>query len=457
MPLGRWDLFAPMFVLESRTPGIDLADIADDIVALVYTDGSRRMDKCVFTLRNPDLKYTNDPRWTGGIKFALKWGYRNEVSALRLMVVTGAKPTFPQEGMPMISVTAYDLGRDMAHGARPRNWGTRSAADIARVVATEWGFDADIEDSGDRRRQARIQPANTTTYEFLRKLADDVGFDFFMDGNTLHFHREDTGAAPSHAFLYYRDGEGVLQSFEPEVRDARPPATAASGVNHNGTAGHSAQTGTAATDPRTAASLAQMRAADLRVSRELLRGQASAARRVELIQARVNIQRAISSLRPAATPAETRARVTIQANGTYRVDHVPITHPTPETSPTVQARHASAAQTRIEMRAVRASAEFIGQPRLRARQVIQIDVVDQLYSGLWRVQEVSHRIDSQGGYRTTAKLVRNGLNKRTTVPANQRNNHTQQPPPEDLRRLTLSNHSNQRWQRTRTLAVGGNS
>jgi phage protein D len=357
---GYRDMFAPRFILEAAD-GSDLADIIGDTVSMTYTDATKGMDKVVLAVRNPRLKYANDKRFEHGFRLKLKFGYPSNFSETRTVIVVQAAPSFPA-GMPMIQLTAYDTGRDLAMGAKARNWGRVTSSYIAEQVASEFGLRADVESSDDERPQHRIQPANVTSYEYLARLAHALNWDFYVENDTLHFHNMKTNEAPSHTFKYFLDGGGILKDFTPSVKAAKPPATRHAGTNAAGTAAHSARTGPG----------------DARSTRNPARREIN----TERVDART-------------VPASSREG---------------LTHATPETHPETQARHARAQQTRLDMSAVEATAELVGQPRVRARQMIEIQVIEQRYTGLWRVKESTHKIDERGGYTTSLKLTRHGLN-----------------------------------------------
>lgn len=379
-PSGYDDYLAPRFLLTGED-GTSMSDVIDDITAMSYEDVAHGMDRVTFNVRNPDLKYANDARFLHGFRFRLKFGYFSSFTTERLVIVTGAAPTYPN-GMPMITLTSYDQGRDLAMGTRPRNWGSITSSQIAQQIARDFGMNSDTDDSADGRRQSRVQPANMSPFEYLNRLSEHLGWDFYVDANTVHFHRMRTGAQAVAEYTYFKDGRGVMKDFQPSVKAARPPATRHANTDAAGRAASSAQTGQNASDARSNTNTAQY-VMDVFVEN----GRGGRTRRL----------------------AE------------------PVVHHTPETDPRRQADHARAHQTRLEMAAVKASASLIGQPLLKSRDVIRVDVQEQRYSGLWRIDKAVHTIDAQGGYNTNLELSRRGLNtgpRTNRSPTNQTNNNT---------------------------------
>lgn len=353
------DMFGPRIIMQSVPPENDLSDIIADIASLTYSAASRGMDKAVFLVRNEGLKYKDDPRFRANQKYQLRFGYSTWFSGIKKMIVVRSHPTYAM-GMPMIELTAYDAGRALALGTTPRNWAGRTSSEIARATAALYGLEVDIEDSRDARgrNQHRIQPASMTPYEYLDALADRIGWDFYVDGGTLHFHSMRTNAAPSSVFRYYTDSRGILKSFSPDVKAAKAPRLSRAGAGGR----HPAAPATSPSSPRSAAAGARWR-----VSTEINHGEKV----------------------PGAATA-----------------------PTAETDTHVRALTMAALQTKIDMAAVTATAELVGCPSAMAREIIDIQGVDSEYAGLWRIKTADHRIDPQGGYSTTLKLHRLGLGTR---------------------------------------------
>lgn len=384
-------LFAPRIVLEPEPGTKDLVDIAADIISMEYKSASRGMAVCSLAIVNDGLKYANDDRFKVGFKFRLKFGYPGNFTTEKRLIVTGSAPVYPN-GMPVISLTAFDLGRTMMT-SRAKCWGRLSSSEIAQKIASMHGLKSDTDQSKDWRRHSRMQPANISAFEYLDRLAGEIGYDFWIEGETLSFKILDTNQPPAARFTYYKSGTSILKDFSPSVRAASPPTRPTAGTNRAGTAATHANP--TANGPRPAA---------------------------DLTNRRVGFDMGDTSTFVTAVHA-TEGPVT----------------PTPSPHPEIQRRRAQAQQYRMEMRAVTASAETIGFPTLMARKIIQVDVTERRYSGLWRIEEATHSITADGGYTTALALSRSGTNttrRRQGHPpttANQQNNAANAPPSQTFR------------------------
>lgn len=373
---GWLDLFAPRVLFESLPGGVDVRDFNLDLVDFKYKRSVRKIDKATITLSNVDLKYANDSRFDREIRLRVRWGYPGGLSSVKDMVVTQVAPNLGA-GVPQLVMTALDSGQNLAT-VGSRNWGSVQSSDIAHAIARRHSLQTDIVASGDRRNEHRVQTGATTDYEFLARLADRINFDFWVDGQTLHYRPVDTSALPRHRFVYYIDGSSTLKSFHPTVKKGKLHRRHVGGVSQAGSP--SVET------PR-----------------------------------RAPTERGLGShyVFGINTPA---ARAGVIENPDNQV----AVTPSPETSPTIRARHASAAQHQAEMDAAHMQIELVGNPTLEIRDVIDIFVIERRYSGLWRIEELEDHYGSHG-YSTSGKVKRAETNAAPTVvsgsqvPTNERN------------------------------------
>lgn len=374
---GWLDLFAPRVLFESLPGGVDVRDFNQDLVDFSFHRSVRKMDKAIITISNIDLKYANDPRFDQEINLRVRWGYPGGLSSVRDMTVIQVAPNLGA-GVPQLVMTALDSGQNLSTvGAR--NWGAIQSSDIAREIARRHNLQPDIVPSGDRRSEHRVQTGAVTDYEFLARLADRINYDFWVENQTLHFRPVDTSALPRHRFVYYIDGSSTLKSFHPTVKKGKLYRRNVGGVSQSGA--HSVES------PR-----------------------------------RAPTERGLGShyVLGINTP---RARAGVIENP----DAQTAVTPSPETDPTVRARHASAAQHQAEMNAASMQIELVGTPTLELRDVIDIYVIERRYSGLWRIEELEDHIGADG-YTTMGKVKRAETNASpavasgSQVPSNQRNN-----------------------------------
>jgi len=351
--------------LELRQPRIFIeadGSLAEDMIPFItrfeYEDEEAKIDKLTLTVANPGLRFKDDRRFQEGCRFRIRFGYLTDISDVKNTVIAHARPHFGS-GMPTIEMVAFNLQKDMNKKSNPTNWGPISTSDIARKIADRYRFDVDIEESNDSRRQHRVQPAGSTDIQYLMNLAKELNFDCYIEGTTLHYHRKRYDTPSGLEFVYFTEGTSTLLKFEPDVDMTSPPATSKAGTDPK--SGETEGKGRNGNEAR--------RALDTNNGRD-----------AGLIPNRAG---------PHAYKGE---------NGLVGPSH--------ETDPRVIAAHGAAAAQRVDMKAIKASAEMVGTPRLRARTMIRISGVDQQYTGNWRVAKSKHVIEPKGVYRTQVALRR---------------------------------------------------
>lgn len=349
------DVYAPRFFLEAD------GALANDLIPLCtkfeYEEEEKKLAKLHLTFANPAMRLMDDPRFSEGVKFRVRFGYLNDMSDIKEATIAHARPHYGGTGMPTVEMVAMNL-QNMNKAANSVNWGPISSSDVAKKVAERYGYKTKIEDSKDGRRQARVQPAAVTDLQFLMGLAKPLHWDCYLDKDTLHFHPIEYTGVSELEFIYYTDRAGTLLKFDPDVNMTAPPAVK-----------------TASSDPKHGEGVEKGR----EIGEERRKGYSSKA-----------------------------------AFGTNYI--VTASH---ETDPHVVAAHGESDKKKIDMKAIKSSAEMIGTPRLMARKMIRISGVDKIYTGNWRVNKVKHTIDTHG-YKTHVNMSRDAGKAKTP----EQNQHT---------------------------------
>lgn len=349
------DIYGPRFFLEAN------GSLADDMIPFItkfeYEDDETKFDKLTLTVANPGLRFKDDSRFKEGVRFRARFGYLSDISDVKNVVIAHARPHFGA-GMPTIEMVAFNLQHDMNKSANPINWGTISSSAVAKNVARRYNFETEIEESGDARRQARVQPAGVTDIQYLMTLARALNWDCYIEGTKLHFHPKRYDATASLEFVYFTDSRGTLLKFEPDVNMTSPPAVQVAGTDSKD--GHTTTDGRPP-QPR--------RALD-------------------------------------TTNARTAGLIAGKGGPTAYKGESGLVGPSHETDPRVIKKHGEAAAQKVDMNAIKASAEMIGTPQVKVRQMIRISGVDQQYCGNWRVSKSKHVIEPKGVYRVQVALKR---------------------------------------------------
>jgi phage protein D len=357
---GYSEVYAPRYFLEAN--GKLATDIIPYVTKFEYEEEEGKSDKLTISVANPGLLFKDDARFKEGAFFRVRFGYLTDISDLKNAVIAHAKPDYGS-GMPSIQMVAFGLTKAMNTRANPVNWGAISSSDVAKRIAAKNNYKLDeITESNDSRRQSRVQPAGMTDFQFLLNLAKKLNWDCYVEGDQLHFHKKKYDAVATLEFQYFTDGVGTLLKFSPDVNMTKPNGVeVASADNKHGTS--------------------QSGGGDERMRNW-------------------NQQEAVKGAmfyRQRRTGGEA------------------MSHPSSETDPKVVAAHGLASAQKVDMNAVKATAEMIGTPRLAARTMVRFTGIDQQYSGNWRVSKVKHSIDPKGVYKTHCNLKRDAAKKDTAA------------------------------------------
>jgi len=389
-------VYAPRFSLE--IDGENAADIARDVKQFSYSDDEDKSDELTLILVNKGLKYIDDPRFEEGITMRARWGYPGDVSEVMQCVLSKAKPGFPQNGIPTMIVKGFDLSREMHRGGNPQNWGSVQSSDVARGIADRYSLNTDIEDSDDERSDSRIQAAGITDIQYLKQLADQINWDVYVEGSTLHFHPKRYDARPKFEFTYYSSKVGTLLDFNPNVKMTKQARTGKAGADTKSGESSGSENKEGDSDGSPNASLGDF-LIDTNSGEFSGRTKGSGSNS--------------NQSRPNPAAGEPWSLI---GNTAYfkmkAIEQQVLSLNSPEKSEKVRNKHSAAAQAKIDMNAVEASATMIGTPQLRAKQNITLKGVGKRYSGIWRVKKSTHTIMPESNIYTVAcTLTRNALSK----------------------------------------------
>jgi len=334
---------------------------------LSFTSSEKTNDKCDFTVLNTDLRFPDDPVFDCGASLAVAWGYTGHMSPVREMVVTKYTP-----GWPDFKVECVGKGALMHKFQDAKTWDNVKRSDVATEIAEKWGYGEGFRDIEDTEE---IYPTITKTMQtdaaFLKKMADRESkkgskFVFYVDYTGLHFHRERLGIAPTKVYQFIPDStdEGDLKAFptfDAVSVQANPGKVTATGVD-----------------------LTKNKKVEGTASNEDTPGRPSLGSHV-ITFARQGTHTIAEKQAAAETTATTGARSDEEAK-----------------------KQATAAFSKSSGKASKCSVHLIGDPRLIARHIIEIQRIGKRLSGKYCITEAKH--DIKGGDYTLALKLRRDAN-----------------------------------------------
>lgn len=383
------NVYSPVFLV--RISGISLTDqFASDgsrgtrVVSLEHRelgDGGRELK---LVLANPGLDLLDDDAFQEGATIEWRFGYPDSLSDLFSAKVSAVEPTFDAYSGLTLTFYAYDAVTKTISINRQVVWTSQNVtvaenddkvteSEVVTQIARTLGMTADVEPTKDYRTSFA---QNDTDWAFMQSLTTSaIAVDaakrqkyrlwFSADSNTLHFRPAPLTDAPKGVYRYFMETQDpVLLSFSPQVSTTKPDG---SGSNT-----------TAAQDVNGDGVVTSAEESSVTAERAALTGYVGA--------------------------SEESGEWTEVPGGPTEVQEVPAAADPVATNPEEsQAATAAAGKT---LDTLTASLSVIGDPRIRANDIVEIRNVGLRFSGKYLVDDVTHTIS--GGYITDMTLKRDG-------------------------------------------------
>jgi hypothetical protein len=278
------------------------------------------------------------------------------------------------KGFQTLTVEGQATSVLMNREAKTRSWANKSRADVVREIAAEHGYEGeflDVEDTGEVLDT--INQSAETDARFLRRLAAREEYEYFVDDTGFHWRSRDQASAPKHVLTWFSDpGRGDIISVSVESDLQR------------------------------------------RAGRVEVRGRDPLAKAtVESAATSATVERATLSDVLEVVDRETGETSLQERNATTSV------HPTSAPTPAAAERESAARFRRAERETVKLALQVVGDPTLRAKQVVEVRGISSLLSGKYYVTEAKHVVSSSG-YVVDLKLTRDGTGARRGAGPNAR-------------------------------------
>jgi phage protein D len=365
-----------MAVSNRLAPGVRITLLADPkaasgeplkldgrIVSFSFEEGPKKADQVSLQLDNYDLALFERDDLVGGATLEVSWGYPGNMAPPRRVVVKKLK------GFQTLTLEGHATSVLMNQQVKTRAWSDKTRSDVVREVAAEHGFEGDFAEVGDTQALSgaidSINQTAETDARFLKRLAAREGFEFFVDDEGLHWRARKQTDAPVRVFTWFSDpSAGDVISLDAESDVVRR----AGRVEVRGR------------DPLAKVTIAA-RANSSTVERSTLG---------DVLEV-VDPQNGSTSL--------------LERNATSTV------HATAAATPETVRHEADARFAQAERETIKLAMQVVGDPTLRAKQVVELRGVSGLLSGKYYVTEAKHTI-SASGYVVDLKLTRDAGGQR---------------------------------------------
>lgn len=350
-PGGRVTLLAD----EWADSGVPL-ELAGRVLAFSFEEDERQADRVTLDLDNFDLSLFDRTDLVLGAVLEISWGYPEQMATPQRVVIQKLR------GFQTLTVEGRATSVLLDKVARTRAWRSQTRSSVVQEIARENGFIgplADIEET--RATFDAINQTAETDARFLRRLADEEGFAFFIDDSGLHFHERRQDQKPARVFTWFSDpGQGEVLDLQVET------------------------------------------AFELQAAKETVTGRDPLTKET-FVQSSSNENSSRTTLAEVVEvvdPETGRTRLESR-NATANV------HASAATNAAEAMREAEARFRKSERAAVQLSMRVVGDPLLRAKQVVEVRGISRLLSGKYFVTSVKHSI-SAAGYVCELSLTSDG-------------------------------------------------
>lgn len=357
-------------------------DLLNKIISFSYKDDEKKTDELSLVLENNDLGLLETPIIDKTTVLEVTWGYPGNMVPTRSAIVQTAKGKSP------LTITAQDKGTLLNKKGSTRTFDNVKRSDVARRIAKEQGFtDARIIVQDTAVVFEHISQGGMTDAQFVKKLADKEGFEFYVSWDGFHWHERNTAARVIRTYTYVLPPNvGTLIDWDLDTD----------------LLGKSGKTTAKGRDP---------------VQKKDVGATASVA---GTSRTKLGATPVITDVSPATSPSATGpttstlfdpvtnelvttvapAKNTSAGNAGAGAD---TTKNTTATSDAQAKRETDGAFRRGQLQAVEIKIEVIGDPTLAAKNVIALDGIGKRLSGRYHVSMVEHTI-ADGGYKCTGKV-----------------------------------------------------
>lgn len=345
---------------------------------------SDMMHKAEFDFENHDrrLELSNLRSWlASGNMIEFAYGYIGELSETFKYQIRAYK------GDEILTVTAYPYVKG-GEQPRDRTFKDSKYSDVAKLMAQEMGLRTEkIQDTLCKESQLRQKESNL---KFLNEAAKKLHFEFGIDGQFLIFRERTYKAKPEYVFTYRgRTITSDILEFKPKLNTFAVPAAYQAVYIDPATGRQRPVDGSAEKTNRV------LLGGDGGVSGLATGGSGAAVGS--------DVRKEVSLTKQKVNP------VTVQAkpNGGVQVKEVPKKKPSRTRKQQAQKCQTEALFKSHEDALLDADLGLIGQPKLKDKQIIQLNELGPAFSGLWYTYDVTNKIGN--GFFSKVKLERNTL------------------------------------------------
>ncbi len=206
-------------------------NITEHRISFSYTDRIGKRNTASLTLADPNRLFRD-----GGLQpddhYLVAWGYPGNFCRPRDLVLKEWTCN-DDDKFPRVVLSLQDTGKSPKVGGKDqsaitelhknhesRYWGMMTSSEVAKLIASRHGLTAIVEDSDDMDDVAQVQPMNTSDYGYLRRLAENIDWEFFIENGKLYYRSKPYSEPPRQEFYFLpqKGNDTLLISFTPKAK-----------------------------------------------------------------------------------------------------------------------------------------------------------------------------------------------------------------------------------------------
>jgi len=188
-------------------------DITDKVSKIRFEDCVNEDNLLVIDIDHADNDFIDEVSSMKGDMLIFQYGFlQGAKTGNRLAEIKSIEVTYSDE--TKLKIKCHDSGFAIKKQISNRIYEDMTASDIVAYIAKEFGFEAEIQDTTEAYT---IPQGNKTYFEFIKRLAQKEGLDFFITDNIIKFKSRDLSKEAKKLFEF-GDGKEVL-SFKPKYED----------------------------------------------------------------------------------------------------------------------------------------------------------------------------------------------------------------------------------------------
>ncbi len=192
------DFYAPTVTIKIDGKNLNLSQVPVSSIRVTSTTGPKA-DSFQFRVENGYNQQERKFDWVGstikvGKAITIALGYKDKLEEVFDGYVTALTLDYPDDGNPSVVVRGMDRSMFMMRGLHSKLWNNKKVSDVVKEIASDNSLTTQVDDTGTMKKV--IEQMQTSDFLFVKQLAQDLNYEFFIVGNKLIFRKRKTSGTP---------------------------------------------------------------------------------------------------------------------------------------------------------------------------------------------------------------------------------------------------------------------